>query len=74
MYVLTFEGKITFVYIFQKCLTGNRRTNNFHKEEQRIMEYIEDSSESEDLESNEWFIKKPFDPDDFSEVMIALRL
>lgn len=58
--------------LFQKCLTGNRRTNNFHKEEQRIMEYIEDTSESEDLESNEWFIKKSFDPDDFSEVMIVL--
>lgn len=53
----------------QKCLTGNRRTNKtFHKEEQRIMEYIEDSSESEDFESSEWFIKKPFDPNDFSEV------
>lgn len=36
------------------------------------MEYIEDSSESEDLESSEWFIKKAFDPDDFCEVMIVL--
>lgn len=36
------------------------------------MEYIEDSSESEDLESNEWFIKKPFDPNDFCEVIIYL--
>lgn len=34
------------------------------------MEYIEDSSESEDLESSEWFIKKPFDPDDFAEVVV----
>jgi len=32
------------------------------------MDYIDDSSESEDLESREWFIKKPFDPSDFSEV------
>jgi len=51
-------------------LTGNRKTNkSFHKEEQRIMECIEDSSDSEDLESSEWFIKKPFDPNDFSEVI-----
>lgn len=33
------------------------------------MECIEDSSDSEDLESSEWFIKKPFDPNDFSEVI-----
>lgn len=33
------------------------------------MEYIEDSSDSEDLESSEWFIKKPFDPSDFTEVI-----
>lgn len=33
------------------------------------MEYIEDSSDSEDLESSEWFIKKPFDPSDFNEVI-----
>lgn len=60
------------VHLFQKCLTGNRKTNkSFHKEEQRIMEYIdEDSSDSDDLESSEWFIKKPFDPNDFNEVII----
>lgn len=33
------------------------------------MEYIEDSSESEDLESQDWFIKKTFDPNDFSKVI-----
>lgn len=32
------------------------------------MECIEDSSESEDHESSEWFIKKSFDPNDFNEV------
>lgn len=36
------------------------------------MEYIEDSSESEDLECSEWFIKKPFDPNDFNEVIIEI--
>lgn len=36
------------------------------------MEYIEDSSESEDFEISEWFIKKPFDPNDFNEVIIIL--
>lgn len=35
------------------------------------MEYIDDSSDSEDLETNGWFIKKEFDPDDFNEVMIV---
>lgn len=61
-----------YVYLFQKCLTGNRRTNkSFHKEEQRIMEYIEDSSDSEDLDNSGWFIKKQFDPNDFNEVTIV---
>ncbi|XP_025423981.1 coiled-coil domain-containing protein 93 isoform X1 [Sipha flava] len=55
----------------KKCLTGNRKTNkSFHKE-QRIMEYIDDSSDSEDLETNEWFIKKEFDPQDFNEVVMT---
>lgn len=35
------------------------------------MDYIEDSSESEDVDSSEWFIKKPFDPNDFNEVTIV---
>jgi len=34
------------------------------------MEYIEDSSDSEDVECSEWFVKKPFDPNDFREVII----
>ncbi|VVC39651.1 Coiled-coil domain of unkwon function DUF2037 [Cinara cedri] len=56
----------------KKCLIGNRRTNkSFHKEEQRIMEYLEDSSESEDVDSSEWFIKKPFDPNDFNEIVMT---
>lgn len=33
------------------------------------MEYIDDSSDSEDLETNEWFIKNQFDPSDFNEVI-----
>ncbi|XP_050430116.1 coiled-coil domain-containing protein 93 [Adelges cooleyi] len=53
----------------EKCLIGTRKTNkSFKKEEQRIMEYEEDSSESEETEG--WFILKPFDPKDFSETAI----
>jgi len=57
-----------FTY-FQKCLTGNRTNKSFHKEEQRIMECIDNISEPEDMESYEWFIKKPFDANDFIEVI-----
>lgn len=33
------------------------------------MECIDDISEPEDMESCEWFIKKPFDANDFIEVI-----
>lgn len=33
------------------------------------MECIDDISEPEDIESCEWFIKKPFDANDFIEVI-----
>lgn len=70
-----FQKLYLLVYFFQKCLTNNRKTNTyFHKDEHRIMEYTEDSSESEDIEGSEWFIKKSFDPNDFNEVKLLLKL
>ncbi|XP_026811837.1 coiled-coil domain-containing protein 93 [Rhopalosiphum maidis] len=55
----------------KKCLTGNRTNKSFHKEEQRIMECIDDISEPENIESCEWFIKKPFDANDFIETVMT---
>lgn len=55
----------------KKCLTGNRTNKSFHKEEQRIMECINDTSEPESIESCEWFIKKPFDANDFLETVMT---
>ncbi|KAF0771641.1 coiled-coil domain-containing protein 93 [Aphis craccivora] len=62
---------LKYIYLFQKCLTGNRTNRSFHKEEQRIMECINDTSEPESIESCEWFIKKPFDANDFLETVMT---